>query len=241
MLSFPHWRETLHFLVKLQKWGEKSNQWPFRTNKRSQQLQAESRAACSTAGSISWFIMLPASFHNKLCGWYGQHELNHVHMLHVMYFVCAVCQTAVSNTEFPDHCSMEWLSSRLGLSAIIPQTAAGYSILSKFHFLCASAIATQQRSAVGFLLFCKYKIDTHTHTRNGIHCTIEALVPVQIYLFILGCLLTWLKQSCNYLYEELLVSEVFYMQTYVIQWPQNASSLGCCSQDISFMLGSYRH
>lgn len=136
-------------------------------------------------------------------------------MLHVMYFVCAVCQTAVSNTGFPDHCGMERLFSRLGLSAIIPQTAAGYSILSKFHFLCASATATQQRSAVGFLLFCKYKIDTHT--RNGIHGTIEAPVPVQIYLFILGCLLSWLKQSSNYLYEELLVSEVFYMQTYVIQ------------------------
>lgn len=51
---------------------------------------------------------------------------------------CAPCFRQLSVTEgFPDHCSMEWLSSKQGVSAIIPQTAAGYSILSKFPFLCA--------------------------------------------------------------------------------------------------------
>ena len=69
------------------------------------------------------------------------------------------CFRQLSVTEgFPDHCSMEWLS-KLGVSAIIPQTAAGYSILSKFHFLCVRRLLLLP-SAVGFLLSHKY--ETHT-------------------------------------------------------------------------------
>lgn len=43
---------------------------------------------------------------------------------------------AVGGWGFPDHCGTESLYE-LGLSAIIPHIAAGYSILSKFHFLRA--------------------------------------------------------------------------------------------------------
>lgn len=70
---------------------------------------------------------------------------------------CVLCARQLSVTEgFPDHCSMEWLYSKLGVSVIIRQTAAGYGILSKFHFL-PPAPAAQQLSAVGFLFSYKYK------------------------------------------------------------------------------------
>lgn len=92
-----------------------------------------------TAGTNFWFIMLPASLYNKLCRQYGGHGLIHVYMLRVMSFQCAVLRTAVTNRGLP------WplwhgISSKLGLSAIIPPIAAGYSILSKFHFLCACVL-----------------------------------------------------------------------------------------------------
>lgn len=51
---------------------------------------------------------------------------------------------------FPRHCSVEWLYGELGVSVIIPQTAAGYGILSKFHFLL-TAPAAQKLFAVGLV------------------------------------------------------------------------------------------
>lgn len=81
-----------------------------------------------------------------------------VGMLHVMSFLSTVHQMAVSN-NFLNSCSVDWLSSKQGLSAVIHKTAAGYSILRTFHFLCAFATATQHLHAVSFLLSYEYETD----------------------------------------------------------------------------------
>lgn len=164
----------------------------------------------------------------------------------------------LSVTEgFPDHCSMDWVSGKLGVSAIIPQSAAGYSILSKFHILCAyTAPAVCQLSAVGFLL--SYKYETDTCSRCAMLCIIEAveyfvcvrgmmfaaLASVQMCKVILVCLLSWLKQQCNYLttYGQLLLQvswkcRLFYSHAHMwLTDMVNSSSLGCCCLAISFIL-----
>lgn len=123
---------------------------------------------------------------------------------------CVPCFRQLSVTEgFPDHCSMEWLSAKLGVSAIIPQTAAGYSILSKFHFLCAHCSCC---SAALCCWFCPLLQIWDTRSRCVIWCIIEAmeyfvcvsammfaaLAPVQMCRVIFVCLLSWLKQHCNH-------------------------------------------
>lgn len=130
--------------------------------------------------------------------------------LHASCHVLSVCRAfrQLSVTEgFPDHCSMERLSGELGVSAIIPQTAAGYSILSKFYFLCAYCCCCS--AAVGFLLSHKYETDTRS--RCAALCIIEAvkyfvcisamtfatLAPVQMCRVIFVCLLSWLKRHCS--------------------------------------------
>ena len=74
-----------------------------------------------------------------------------------------------------------------------------------------TAPAAQQLSAVGFLL--SYKYETDTHSRCVMLPIIEAmkyfvcvsvvvfaaLAPVQMCQVILVCLLSWLKQHCDYL------------------------------------------
>lgn len=134
---------------------------------------------------------------------------------------CVPCFRQLSVTEgFPDHCSMEWLSSKLGVSAIIPQTAAGYSILSKFHFLCAYCSCCSAALCYWFSSLLQIW-DRHTCSRCVMSCIIEAmeyfvcvcammfaaLAPVQICQVIFVCLLSWLKQHCNNLttYGQLLL------------------------------------
>lgn len=134
---------------------------------------------------------------------------------------CVPCFRQLSVTEgFPDHCSMEWLSSKLGVSAIIPQTAAGYSILSKFHFLCAYCSCCSAALCCWFSSLLQIW-DRHTCSRCVMSCIIEAmeyfvcvcammfaaLAPVQICQVIFVCLLSWLKQHCNNLttYGQLLL------------------------------------
>lgn len=94
----------------------------------------------SSTGEGTHFCLtiVSASFGNKQCTRRGGHGLTHVYTCRVMSFQCGVVSRVmvVGGWCFPDHCGTESLYE-LGLSAIIPHIAAGYSILSKFHFLCA--------------------------------------------------------------------------------------------------------
>lgn len=87
---------------------------------------------------------------------------------------------------------MECLYSKLGVSVIIPQTAVGYGIWRKFHFLPTSP-AAQQLSAVAFSLSYKYKIVCGSGASPHV-LSYSGLLPVLV------------KQHCRYLitYGQLL-------------------------------------
>ena len=172
-------------------------------NNCEQKVGQPGKELCSTAGSDVWFAVQLKSFCIKLGMQYGGQVKSGLHtFVSCLFYMSCFRQDWV--TQGPsDHCSVGWLPLKLGVSAIMPQIATGYSILSKYHFLCASCPSlfafslskVRQTCSRCAVLLIISSMEYFVCVKGMIFFFFfAALEPVQMCQVALVCLFSWLQQ-----------------------------------------------